>query len=125
MARVLVIEDEPTIAMVLEIALSEEGHEVTTALDGLCGLNKIRQSPVPDIVFLDLYMPGLNGQTVVNTMRSDTALRDIPVVIISGSIPNEDNFPTRDSYQALITKPFDLQDVISTVDALVPKDRVA
>lgn len=115
MARVLVIEDEATIAMVLEIALSEEGHEVTTALDGLSGLKQMKQLPVPDIVLLDLYMPGMSGQAVANAMHSDPALRDIPVVIISGSIPSPDNFPTRDSYQALITKPFDLREVISTV----------
>lgn len=125
MARVLVIDDEPTIVMVLEIALSEEGHEVATALDGLTGLNMMKQSPLPDIVLLDLYMPGLSGQAVANTMRSDPVLKDIPVVIISGSIPNPDNFPRRDSYQALITKPFDLHEVLSTIETLVAKGRVA
>ncbi len=125
MARVLVIEDEPTIAMVLELALSEEGHEVATAPDGVSGLKQMKQSPAPDIVLLDLYMPGLSGQAVANAMHSNPVLRDIPVVIISGSIPNPDSFPTKDSYQALITKPFDLDDVTSIVATLTEKGRVA
>lgn len=114
MARVLVIEDEPGIAMVLRIALSDEGHEVTTAPDGLAGLKMLRQPPLPEVVFVDLNMPGLSGRTVVEIMHDTPGLKDIPVVVLSGFIPDSPHFPPEGTYNALITKPFDLSDIIKT-----------
>ncbi len=118
MARVLVIEDEPGIAMVLRIALSDEGHEVTTAPDGLTGLKLLSRSPSPEIVFVDLNMPGLSGRAVIETMLDSPWLKQIPVVIISGSMPGSPHFPPRGTYSAIITKPFDLNDVIDTANYL-------
>lgn len=48
MARVLIMEDEPNIAFVLKIAMSEEGHEVRTCQDGLCGLQQLENGPLPE-----------------------------------------------------------------------------
>ncbi len=118
MARVLVIEDEPGIAMVLKIALSDEGHEVVTAFNGLTGLKLLNQAPNPEIVFVDLNMPGLSGRAVIETMIGRPGLKDIPVVIISGSVPDSPHFPPRGTYSAIITKPFDLNDVIETANYL-------
>lgn len=114
MARVLVIEDEPGIAMVLRIALSDEGHEVTTAPDGLAGLKLLSRSPLPEVVFVDLNMPGISGRTVVEIMRDTPGLKDIPVVVLSGSILDSPHFPPEGTYNALIIKPFDLSDIIET-----------
>lgn len=118
MARVLVIEDEPGIAMVLKIALSDEGHEVVTAFNGVTGLKLLNQAPSPEIVFVDLNMPGLSGRAVIETMIGRPGLKGIPVVIISGSMPGSPHFPPRGTYNAIITKPFDLNDVIETANYL-------
>lgn len=112
MARVLVIEDEPGIAMVLRIALSDEGYEVITASDGLAGLKMLSSPPLPDVVFVDLNMPGLSGRSVVEIMHDAPGLRDIPVIILSGCIPDSPYFPPQGTYNALIPKPFDLHDLI-------------
>jgi CheY-like chemotaxis protein len=98
----------------LKIALSDEGHEVTTAFDGLSGLEQLSRSPLPEVVFVDLNMPGLSGRAVVEIMHDTPGLKDIPVVILSGSIPDSPDFPPDETYNALITKPFDLYDVIET-----------
>lgn len=118
MARVLIMEDEPNIAFVLKIAMSEEGHEVLTCQDGLCGLQELEKEPLPDIVFVDLCMPRVSGRTVVETMHKSQKYKEIPVVIISGSIPNSKQFPPANSYRTLFTKPFDLFKVLEAVDEL-------
>jgi CheY-like chemotaxis protein len=118
MARVLVIEDEPGIAMVLRIALSDEGHEVATASDGITGLKMLNRPPHPDVVFVDLNLPGLSGRTVVEIIRDTPVLKDIPVIILSGYVPDTPDFPPQRTYNALISKPFDLVDVIETTNYL-------
>lgn len=118
MARVLIMEDEPNIAFVLKIAMSEEGHEVKTCQDGLYGLQELEKGPLPDIVLVDLCMPRISGRAVVETMHKNQKFKDIPVVIISGSIPDSKNFPPANSYRMLITKPFDLFKVLETVNEL-------
>lgn len=118
MARVLVIEDEPGITMVLRIALSDAGHEVATASDGITGLKMLSRPPHPDVVFVDLNLPGLSGRTVVEIIHDTPALKDIPVIVLSGYIPDTPYFPPQGTYNALIAKPFDLIDVIKTTNYL-------
>jgi CheY-like chemotaxis protein len=117
MARVLVIEDEATIALILSEVLREQGHEAVTVSGGAAGLDWLRESPPPDVVLLDLFMPGLGGRDVLKAMRSDPRLKDVPVVLVTGAVPSVEDFPPNGTYQALITKPFDLSDITETIDA--------
>ncbi|TEB08501.1 Transcriptional regulatory protein TcrA [Pelotomaculum schinkii] len=125
MARVLIMEDEPNIAFVLKIAMSEEGHEVRTCQDGLCGLQQLEKGPLPDIVLVDLCMPRVSGRAVVETMHKNQKFQEIPVVIMSGSIPDSRNFPPANSYRTLITKPFDLFKVVEIVNELTTSQCLA
>jgi CheY-like chemotaxis protein len=125
MARVLIMEDEPNIAFVLKIAMSEEGHEVRTCQDGLCGLQQLENGPLPDIVLVDLCMPRVSGRAVVETMHKNQKFQEIPVVIMSGSIPDSRSFPPADSYRTLITKPFDLFKVLEIVNELTASQCLA
>jgi len=118
MALVMIMEDEPNITLVLEIALTEEGNEVISVPNGLLGLERLKQKPVPEIIFVDLNMPVLGGRAVIEKINSDPNLRQIPVVIISGCLPELDNMPPRGSYKALISKPFDLDEIIGMVNDL-------
>mgnify|MGYP001192686073 CR=1 FL=1 len=123
MARVLVIEDESNISLVMEIAISEGGHEVVTAPNGRAGLELLKQSPAPDIIFVDLCLPGLSGRVVAETIHADKRMRDIPVVIITGFTPNSDNFPPPDCYRAILNKPFDLLDVLDLIERLTVPEK--
>ncbi len=112
--------------MVLEAVLEQDGHTVEKAHDGRAALNLMRSGPVlPDLVLLDLFMPCMSGKAVVETMRDDSYLRHIPVVIITGSTLNGRGFPAAGSYQALITKPFDLSQVLECVRGLLSPRRMA
>jgi CheY-like chemotaxis protein len=125
MALVMIMEDEPTIAMVLEILLSEDGNEVVTAPNGYVGLERLKQTPAPDVVFVDLNMPIVNGRAVIEKMYSDSKLEEITIVILSGSLPDSNVLPPKGYYKALLTKPFDLDDVINMVEKLTNRKQLA
>ncbi len=121
MAIVLVIEDQPSIGMVFSVVLSDEGHSVDVVRDGKSGLKRMTQEPKPDIVLVDLLMPGMRGREVVEAMRQDPSTKDIPVIIVSGCIPEPEVLPPAGSYNAFISKPFDILDIADTVDRLTTK----
>ena len=78
--RILVVEDDPSVAQVLAEALRVEGHDVLVALDGVEALNVVETTTV-DGVFLDLVMPGLDGLSVLSRIRS--RFPDLPVAILA------------------------------------------
>jgi DNA-binding response OmpR family regulator len=82
---VLVVEDDPSVRGLLQTLLSAEGYHVATASDGLAGLVKATSSH-PALVLLDLMMPDLGGVRVLEEMRDDPELRDIPVIVVTGKI---------------------------------------
>ncbi|HEY3316201.1 MAG TPA: response regulator [Bacillota bacterium] len=118
MALVLVVEDEPNIAMILEEVLGDEGHTVVTAGDGSSALKRLSQAPTPEIALIDLCMPVVSGREVIEAIRSDPGLRGLPVVVISGAVPTPEVLPPKGSYQAYLAKPFSLKSVIETVQGL-------
>lgn len=117
-ARVLVVEDQPTIAMVLHELLTDEGHEVETVFDGSAALERLSRSPLPEVALVDLFMPGISGRELVETMRENSKLKHIPVILVTGALPREEDYPPSDMYQAVITKPFDVMDVVNRVQCL-------
>lgn len=122
MPRVLVVDDEPAITEVLGEVLTDEGYQVDKVLNGAHALDHLRREPGTDLVLLDLRMPGLSGREVVETMRSDPALRKIPIVLVTAAVPNAEDFPPDGTYQALIRKPFDVADVARRVHELLSAD---
>ncbi|MBI1888348.1 MAG: response regulator [Candidatus Spechtbacteria bacterium] len=84
MARILIIEDEPTLGKMLKDKLTKDGYEVFSARDGEEGLLEVRKEK-PALVLLDIAMPKLGGMEVLETMHADPELSAIPVIIISNS----------------------------------------
>jgi CheY-like chemotaxis protein len=82
---VLVVEDDPSVRGLLQTLLTAEGYEVGTASDGLAGLVKA-SAQHPSLILLDLMMPDLGGIRVLEEMRGDPELRDIPVVVVTGKV---------------------------------------
>jgi two-component system sensor histidine kinase/response regulator len=118
-ARILIIEDDPHVAYVLQLALEEEGHEVITSYDGQNGLRQLEQPPLPDLVLVDLCIPVLSGRTVVETIYNNRLLHKIPVIITSGSTPDTLPFPPACAYRALFTKPYDIFALRDTINQLL------
>jgi len=119
MARILVVEDNPTIGMVIKMALTDKGHQVEIMGSAQEGLNHMENGEIPDLVFTDLNLKGMNGRELIKRMRSNQRLNHIPTVIITGNVPSPDILPHKEEYQGLLIKPFDLDDVIGTVSKLI------
>src|SRR5262245_13288693 len=80
--RVLVIEDERGLTEPLVYNLQREGYEALVAHDGQEGLRKA-QTLLPDLILLDLMLPGLDGTDIIRELRAGERTRDIPIIIIS------------------------------------------
>jgi PAS domain S-box-containing protein len=83
MKKALVVDNNEFYLQVLEDFLREEGYQVTLARDGLAALRLAEQEP-PDLVLLDLVMPKMDGTKVCRYLKSRPALKDVPVVVLSG-----------------------------------------
>ncbi len=79
---VLVIDDDPTVHDLLKRFLGKEGFRVISATSGEEGLRLARESP-PDVIVLDVQMPGMDGWAVLQTLKADAALRNVPVVLLT------------------------------------------
>ncbi len=119
MATVLIIENDPLVAMVLETALTERGYEVITKPDGRLGCEVISGGKEPDLVFTDVPLSHPGGRSLADALRSNPSLKDIPVVLFTDILQGTRSQLSGGSYQGLITKPFDLDEVVETVNTLL------
>jgi two-component system alkaline phosphatase synthesis response regulator PhoP len=118
---VLVVDDDATIRRLLQITLETEGFSVTTAGDGVEGLRMAQESPRPDLVLLDIMMPGMDGLQVCHTLKNDPATKDTPVVLLSAKAQSHDiELGLRVGADDYITKPPDLVDLVTRVRQLLP-----
>ena len=82
MSKILLIEDDKFLRELIIQKLGREGFEVTEAPEGEAGLSKMKEDR-PDLVLLDLILPGIDGFEVLSRMKKDPALASIPVIILS------------------------------------------
>lgn len=81
--NVLVIEDEVHLQKLISFILEKEGHKVTAASNGSDGLKLLAGGYVPDIVLLDILMPGMDGLTVLKNIRADQVNKNVPVILLT------------------------------------------
>ncbi len=111
---VLVVEDDPSVRGLLQTLLSAEGYEVVTASDGLAGLVKATSSR-PSLILLDLMMPDLGGVRVLEEMRDDPELADIPVIVVTGKIDAIPSMRQLLGEENVFLKPFAVGELLSRV----------
>jgi len=113
--RILIVEDHPTMRGALRLILEAEGLEVREASDGVRALEAVREE-LPDVVFLDLNIPGTTGAEVLATLKGDPATAAVGVVVITAE-GEEGRGPTMllgaDAY---LTKPFSPSELLQTVE---------
>jgi CheY-like chemotaxis protein len=117
------IEDDPEAIDLVRIFLKHKGFEIIGAIGGLEGLERVHQLK-PDLVLLDLTMPGMDGWEVYRKMRTDDELKDIPVIIVTGMTRNIDEFLAREIAMAddYVTKPFNRQELLRSVSRVLKLD---
>ena len=87
--RILVVDDQPDIRLMCRVNLQLEGYEVIEAPDGDAGLEMTRAER-PDLVLLDVMMPGLDGWEFMKEIKADPAMSNIPIVLLTARVQRED-----------------------------------
>lgn len=119
MARILAVDDEPTITRLVEAALAKHGHDVLAAGDGQDALFKAKTQK-PDLILLDVMMPGMDGHEVLRRLREDPQTASIPVAFLSavGDV-SEQLDSLEEGAVDYITKPFSPADLRTRVHEML------
>ena len=124
-ARMLVVDDSPTICAVLGKMLRQDGYAVLKATEGKDAI-ELARSEQPALIFLDIVMPGMNGFAVLRALRHDPLTRDIPIVMISGNPQATEQFYVqRFGADDFMQKPFGRDEVYLRIGQLVQSGRLA
>ena len=120
---ILVVEDEPDITELVSFHLRRDGFRVTSASDGETALSAVQESR-PDVVLLDLMLPGLDGLEVCRRLKTDSATSSIPVVMLTARSEDTDVVTGLEMGAAdYITKPFSPRVLVARVRAVLRRDR--
>jgi CheY-like chemotaxis protein len=123
MSRVLVIDDESTVGVVLRLAFDAEGHETVVAEDGRTGI-ELALAEHPDAIVLDLMMPRVNGYDVLDALRDADGMQEVPVLVLTAvALSSERERCLSAGADAVMTKPFDPRDVVEALDDLLITSR--
>jgi two-component system response regulator MprA len=116
---VLVVDDEEDIRMVLQARLETAGYEVRTAINGMEALDQIRSSP-PDLVILDVMLPGIDGFGVCAMIKRDQRYSRIPVILLTArSQPQDRATGAALGADAHLLKPFRADELLAEVRRLL------
>jgi len=117
--RVLIIDDSKTVVTVLKKFLRSAGYQTLEALDAENGLAQLQPQP-PELIFLDIVLPGMNGFAALRAIRRDPATRNIPVIMMSGNEQAmEQFFGTRIGADDFMKKPFSRHEVFFRIERLL------
>jgi DNA-binding response OmpR family regulator len=123
-AHILVIEDDDIVARTIERSLRSSEFRVTLANSGVEGLKSARRR-FPDLVILDIIMPGMDGYTVCKEMRADPLLAEVPILFLTAKVKDEDKIAGftagADDY---LVKPFNIDELILRLRAILRRARV-
>ena len=119
MAKILIVDDDQLISNLLDQLLKMYGHQPTVVNDSTRAM-EVANSIIPDLITLDLMMPGLTGFQLCDLLRADPKFTQTPIVIISA---REDTESKARAFQAgvkdYITKPFNIDDLLNRIKAVL------
>lgn len=119
MTTILIVDDSPTDTHVLKTMLENHDYQVLTAIDGENGLKTAIQDH-PDLILMDIVMPGLNGFQTTRKLNKDSSTCDIPVIMITTKDQQTDRiWGLRQGAKNYIVKPVNENHLISTIKKLI------
>jgi DNA-binding response OmpR family regulator len=122
MAKILLAEDEKQIADMISFKLSNNGHQIVRAPDGEQAL-MLAGRELPDLILLDAMMPGLSGFEVLRRLKGDSALRAIPVIMVTAKGHERDVLSgLRGGAVDYIVKPFSLKELSARVELALRRE---
>ena len=119
--NILVVEDDLDIRELISFNLANEGHQVFEANDGEVGIDKARDNN-PDLILLDLMLPGIQGLDVCRIIKSDQETKEIPIIMVTALGQEEDIVKGLETgADDYITKPFSIKVLIARVNAVLKR----
>ena len=112
--RILVVDDEPDVADLIEAVLKDEGYAVAIARDGAQGLMLAREWG-PDLILMDVLLPGVDGATVIRRLKSEPDTAAIPIVAMSAGRTIRTHTGELDAADGALAKPFDIEALLAQV----------
>ena len=119
---ILVVEDDPSVQNLLTMLLEGEGFEVIAARDGLEGLVKMELQH-PSLLVLDLMMPNVSGDRMIQEIRADPRLKTVPILVVSGRHDVHDAFDDVLGAANVFAKPLDPAKLIARVEEILGAPR--
>jgi twitching motility two-component system response regulator PilH len=115
MSKILIVDDSPVDIQNLQNILMDAGHLVTVATSGTDGVAKAKASP-PDIIMMDVNMPGLDGFSAARQLTQDAGTKKIPVVFVTGKDQKADRvFAQMLGAKGYVTKPYTADQILSLI----------
>jgi two-component system, OmpR family, alkaline phosphatase synthesis response regulator PhoP len=122
MPKIMVVDDEPDLVRLVQFRLEREGWEVVTATDGLSAISTIVDEK-PDLIFLDVMMPGMDGFEVLEQIRTKRGVQKTPVIMLTAKGTTGDLEKARSLYvQHYIIKPFDPDKLVERAKKILNLD---
>jgi DNA-binding response OmpR family regulator len=117
---ILIIEDNQETARILELSLKREGYQIVIALDGLRGL-ELAQAQPPDLILLDLMLPGIDGFEVCRRLRANPVTAGLPILILSAKTQEADKqLAAQLGANSYLAKPYRRAELLAAIQALLP-----
>jgi CheY-like chemotaxis protein len=127
-AKILIVDDEPSVVMLMRLILEKSGHQITEAYNGQEALKALgvepddQNVPLPDLILLDVMMPIVDGYTVAISLKNFPRTAKIPIIVITAKGDMRHLFEQMPSVAAFFGKPFDPKTLKETVEkALAPR----
>ena len=116
----MVVDDEPDVRLIARVVLGAADFEVLEVSSGAAAMEQLAAGVTPDVVLLDVRMPGLDGWDVLKQLREDPALEHLPVVVFTADLSARGEAPAvlREG-DVMITKPFQADDLLRAVETAV------
>ena len=115
MALILIVDDSPTEVHVMKKALEKSGYQTATAQDGAEGVRMAREM-TPDLIFMDVVMPGRNGFQACRDLKNDDRTKNIPIILCTSKGNESDKFwGQQQGANAHVVKPFKGEELLAAV----------
>ena len=118
MKRVLIVEDDPNLRVVIRMVLERAGYEVAEARHGVSALESIDVEP-PDVVIADMTMPVMGGVELIDRIQSNPTTASLPIVLLSG---RQVETAVSRLVNAVVLKPFEPADLVASIDRAMRAD---
>ena len=118
MPLILIVDDSPTELHVMQKALEKHGFQTAAAVDGAEGVRMAREIS-PDLIFMDIVMPGMNGYQATRQLASDPRTSGIPIIMVTSKGQETDRiWGLRQGARGYVQKPVDEKDLLAKITAL-------